>query len=315
MPLLTRDAALKLLGVSAHATEDECRQAWRALALRYHPDKNGGDEEAAQRFREATEAYKMLARADDACKSYEELCADNELVRQALSSATELNARLNTQPSPPSATDANKVLKVGAATWVGVVEGGRPHGLGDLMLPNGAVHHGVFEAGRACGEGILYEVNGTVTRGRWLDNKRAGAFRTTDPKGGLWNDVYDEEGKRTARKKAAPAESAPRPALMCRHCGVKFHAADAASFRCRQHSGAWVAAPTHNADGTAAVVDVAAFPEGGLWLCCGSKSKAGGDRCTLGLHASEEAAPAPAAPESLRLEARSEVTVDPVVPC
>ena len=29
--------------------------------------------------------------------------------------------------------------------------------------------------------------------------------------------------------------------------------------------------PRYNADGSAAIVDAAAFPEGGLWLCCGSK--------------------------------------------
>ena len=39
-------------------------------------------------------------------------------------------------------------------------------------------------------------------------------------------------------------------------------------------------------------MDAAAFPEGGLWLCCGSKSKNGLDeRCTLGLHAVAEVAP------------------------
>ena len=32
------------------------------------------------------------------------------------------------------------------------------------------------------------------------------------------------------------------------------------------------------------------FPEGGMWLCCGSKSKQGGERCALGVHASADVA-------------------------
>ena len=66
------------------------------------------------------------------------------------------------------------------------------------------MHHGLFEAGRACGAGVLYEAVGAVMQGSWLDNRRVGAFRTIDPKGGLWDDAYDDEGKRTSRKKAAP---------------------------------------------------------------------------------------------------------------
>ena len=109
------------------------------------------------------------------------------------------------------------------------------------------MHHGLFEAGRACGAGVLYEAVGAVMQGSWLDNRRVGAFRTIDPKGGLWDDAYDDEGKRTSRKKAAPPVAPPataaaaavkRAALACRHCGVKFHAAH--NYRCRQHSGTWV---------------------------------------------------------------------------
>jgi hypothetical protein len=116
------------------------------------------------------------------------------------------------------------------------------------------VHHGLFEAGRACGAGVLYEAVGAVMQGSWLDNRRVGAFRTIDPKGGLWDDAYDDEGKRTSRKKAAPPVAPPataaaaavkRAALACRHCGVKFHAAH--NYRCRQHSGTWVDASRYDA--------------------------------------------------------------------
>ena len=116
------------------------------------------------------------------------------------------------------------------------------------------MHHGLFEAGRACGAGVLYEAVGAVMQGSWLDNRRVDAFRTIDPKGGLWDDAYDDEGKRTSRKKAAPPVAPPataaaaavkRAALACRHCGVKFHAAH--NYRCRQHSGTWVDASRYDA--------------------------------------------------------------------
>ena len=74
--------------------------------------------------------------------------------------------------------------------------------------------------------------------------------------------------------------------------------------RCMRHSGKWVEAPTHNADGSEARVDTVAFPEGGLWLCCGSKQKSGGRTCSFGEH---EAPPPPApVPEGRRLEAATE---------
>lgn len=54
----------EVLGVSRHATEQEIKSAYRKLALKYHPDRNPGDKAAEERFKEAAEAYAVLADAD-----------------------------------------------------------------------------------------------------------------------------------------------------------------------------------------------------------------------------------------------------------
>ncbi len=51
----------EVLGVEKSASEDEIKRAYRKLAVKYHPDKNPGDKEAEQKFREATEAYEILS--------------------------------------------------------------------------------------------------------------------------------------------------------------------------------------------------------------------------------------------------------------
>lgn len=50
----------KILGVSVRASQEEIKRAFRLLALRWHPDCNPHDPMAAERFREALEAYENL---------------------------------------------------------------------------------------------------------------------------------------------------------------------------------------------------------------------------------------------------------------
>ena len=50
----------EVLGVSRSATLDEIKKAYRKLAIKFHPDKNKGDAEAEDKFKEATEAYEVL---------------------------------------------------------------------------------------------------------------------------------------------------------------------------------------------------------------------------------------------------------------
>ncbi len=49
-----------ILGVGRTATQEEIKSAYRRLALKYHPDKNPGDSEAEERFKEVNEAYHVL---------------------------------------------------------------------------------------------------------------------------------------------------------------------------------------------------------------------------------------------------------------
>ena len=58
----------EVLGVDKSASADEIKKAYRKLAVKYHPDKNPGDKEAEEKFKEAAEAYSVLSDADKKAK-------------------------------------------------------------------------------------------------------------------------------------------------------------------------------------------------------------------------------------------------------
>ena len=54
----------EVLGVEKTATADQIKKAYRKKAIQYHPDKNPGDKEAEEKFKEAAEAYEVLSNPD-----------------------------------------------------------------------------------------------------------------------------------------------------------------------------------------------------------------------------------------------------------
>ncbi len=50
----------RVLGISPSATDDEVKQAYRAMAKKYHPDRNGGSAEAEARMMEVNDAYTQI---------------------------------------------------------------------------------------------------------------------------------------------------------------------------------------------------------------------------------------------------------------
>ncbi len=61
----------EILGVSKSSDKEEIKKAYRKMALKYHPDKNPGDKEAEEKFKEAAEAYDVLSN-DDKRRKYDQ---------------------------------------------------------------------------------------------------------------------------------------------------------------------------------------------------------------------------------------------------
>lgn len=62
--MATKRDYYEVLGVAKDASADEIKKAYRQAAIKFHPDKNPGDKEAEEKFKEAAEAYDVLSNAD-----------------------------------------------------------------------------------------------------------------------------------------------------------------------------------------------------------------------------------------------------------
>ena len=58
----------EVLGLQKGASDDEIKKAFRKLAMKYHPDKNPGDKEAEEKFKEINEAYAVLSDSEQKAK-------------------------------------------------------------------------------------------------------------------------------------------------------------------------------------------------------------------------------------------------------
>ena len=58
----------EILGVSKSSTAEEIKKSYRKVAMQFHPDRNPGDKEAEEKFKEAAEAYEVLSDVDKKAK-------------------------------------------------------------------------------------------------------------------------------------------------------------------------------------------------------------------------------------------------------
>ena len=65
---MTKRDYYEILGVQKNATKDDLKKAYRKLAMQYHPDRNPGDKESEDKFKEAAEAYEILNNDDKRAK-------------------------------------------------------------------------------------------------------------------------------------------------------------------------------------------------------------------------------------------------------
>lgn len=80
----------EILGLRQTATKDEIKKAYRALAMKYHPDVNSGDADSEKKFREINQAYETL-KDDKKRLEYDNKLNQNEFNKNEKSKAKQSN--------------------------------------------------------------------------------------------------------------------------------------------------------------------------------------------------------------------------------
>lgn len=109
----------RILGVPEQADSGRVRQAYRELAKKYHPDLNPGDREAAERFREAADAYGILGDPGKRKKYDEDLKREREAGRKKVAGSPQDSG---TAGGPPPWADFMKRAGTGKANPADVTD-------------------------------------------------------------------------------------------------------------------------------------------------------------------------------------------------
>jgi len=80
----------KILGVERSATQDEIKSAYRKLAMKYHPDRNPGNKEAEEKFKDINEANQVLS-DEESRKKYDQLGSSYQTWQQRGGSSNDFN--------------------------------------------------------------------------------------------------------------------------------------------------------------------------------------------------------------------------------
>lgn len=118
----------QVLGVSRDADDKEIKRAFRKLAQQYHPDKNQGDKESEQRFKEINEAYTVLSDAENRSK-YDRFGAQWEQVGRAPNGQGAPGAGGSYHVSPEELDEMLRQMGLGGMSG-GYGAGGRSQGGG-----------------------------------------------------------------------------------------------------------------------------------------------------------------------------------------
>jgi curved DNA-binding protein len=131
----------EILGVSKEASYEEIRKAYRKLALQYHPDRNQGNEQAADKFKAINEAKEVLldetrrAKYDEYSRHWKQKGFTSRTPKSATWGGGNKNNRSNSTVDPDQFSSfdefINQVIGVGAATQERTTEAGNTNGNSD----------------------------------------------------------------------------------------------------------------------------------------------------------------------------------------